>query len=322
MNVGIVGCGLIGAKRAASLDGHRLVCVTDLQAGRAQALAGGHGARVVADWRAMMAQADVDAVIVAVTHNQLAQITLAAVETGKHVLAEKPGALHAGELGAIVAASRRNGRTVRIGFNHRFHPALQKARELIAGGQPGPLMFIRGRYGHGGRIGYEKEWRADEAVSGGGEAIDQGVHLVDLSRWFLGDFTEVSGCAPTFFWDMRVEDNAFFQLRTAAGQVAWLHASWTEWKNMFSLEIYGRHAKLQIDGLGGSYGPEKLTYYKMLPQLGPPETTVFEFPGGDASWKLEFDHFVRAIEGRPSDGCTVEDAMAALDIAQRIRRNR
>lgn len=322
MNIGIIGCGLIGAKRADSLGSHRLVCVTDLRADRAEKLAVRHGARVAADWRELVADAGLDAVIVATTHDQLAAMTLASVEAGRHVLAEKPGALHAGELEAIAEAARRNHRTVRIGFNHRFHPAVRKAREIIAGGQPGPLMFIRGRYGHGGRIGYETEWRANEGVSGGGEAIDQGVHLVDLSRWFLGDFTGVAGCAPTFFWNMAVEDNAFFQLRTAAGQVAWLHASWTEWKNLFCLEIYGKFAKLQVDGLGGSYGTEKLTYFKMLPQMGPPETTVFEFPGSDASWRLEFDDFVGATEGRPSDGCTIEEAMAALRIAQQIRTNR
>ena len=77
---------------------------------------------------------------------------------------------------------------VRVGYNHRFHPALQKARELVDAGALGPLMFIRARYGHGGRVGYDREWRADPNLSGGGELIDQGVHLIDLAGWFLGDF--------------------------------------------------------------------------------------------------------------------------------------
>ena len=155
---------------------------------------------------------------------------------------------------------------------------------LCDAGALGPLLYLRGRYGHGGRLGYDREWRADPAVAGGGELLDQGVHLIDLSRWFLGDFVEVAGRVGTYFWNMPVEDNGFSVLRTAAGQVAWLHASCTEWKNLFCFEIFGRDGKLQIDGLGGSYGVERLTFYRMLPQMGPPETTIWEYPGEDLSW--------------------------------------
>src|ERR1035441_8539723 len=99
----------------------------------------------------------------------------------------------------------RTGALVRIGFNHRYHRAFRKAREIFESGALGDMMFIRGRYGHGGRPGYDQEWRADPAISGGGELIDQGAHLIDLSRWFLGDFTRVRGSARTWFWDMPVE---------------------------------------------------------------------------------------------------------------------
>jgi predicted dehydrogenase len=179
-------------------------------------------------------------------------------------------------------------------------------------------MFIRGRYGHGGRIGYDKEWRADPKKSGGGELVDQGMHLIDLARWFLGDFTDAKGFVPTYFWDMPVEDNAFLLLRTAGGQVASLHATWTEWKNLFSLEIYGKNAKLDVSGLGGSYGVEKLTYYKMLPQMGPPEATQWEYPGADESWQREFAAFLEDIRtGRDPDP-GLADAAAALTIVENI----
>ena len=163
-------------------------------------------------------------------------------------------------------------------------------------------MFIRARYGHGGRIGYDKEWRADPAISGGGELIDQGVHLIDLARWFLGDFSEVSGFATTYFWQMPVDDNGFLLLKTPKKQVAFLHASCTEWKNLFSMEIYGKTGKLVIEGLGGSYGVERLHLYKMLPEMGPPETTVWEYPMADNSWQIEFSEFLTDIQQkRPSN---------------------
>jgi predicted dehydrogenase len=317
----IIGCGLIGRKRAASLAAGQLRHACDLDAVRAAALAATHpGAQAVTDFRIALADPAVQAVIVATLNGSLAPLALAAVRAGKHVLVEKPGALNAAQLRTLQSAAASAGVCVRIGYNHRFHPALLKARELADAGVLGPMMFLRGRYGHGGRKGYDREWRADPALSGGGELIDQGVHLIDLAGWFMGEFTRLEGHAATYFWDMKVDDNAFLSLRTAGGQTAWLHVSCTEWKNMFSLELYGRDAKISIDGLGGSYGPEKCTYYKMLPQMGPPEITVWDFPAGDNSWALELAAFSEDIRlGRaPNPG--LSEGIRTLEIVEHIYR--
>src|SRR5215212_7389452 len=209
---------------------------------------------------------------------------------------------------------------MRVGFNHRYHPALLKARALVDDGALGPLMFLRARYGHGGRKGYDREWRADPAQSGGGELIDQGVHLIDLAGWFLGELPTVAGHAATYFWDMKVDDNAFLSLRTAAGQTAWLHVSCTEWKNLFSLEIYGRDAKIAIDGLGGSYGTERITLYKMLPEMGPPETTTHEYPRGDESWALETRAFLEDIRLNREPTPGLNEGIRTLEIVEQIYR--
>jgi len=263
-------------------------------------------------------RSDVDIVIVATTHDMLAPIAAAAVHSGKHVLIEKPGARRAAELDSVVGDSRRSGALVRVGFNHRYHRAFRQAREIFDSGALGPVMFVRGRYGHGGRLGYEREWRARPELSGGGELIDQGMHLIDLARWFLGDFPKVRGCAGTFFWKMPVEDNGFLLLETAAGQVAFLHAGWTEWKNLFSFEIMGRMGKLEISGLGGSYGVERLAFHRMSPEMGPPETTIWEYPMADDSWEREFAEFLEDIRlGRqPSPG--LADAQAALRVVEMV----
>ena len=317
--VAIVGCGLIGQKRAKALAGARLVACADVVRERAEALARTvPGAAASDDWRATVARADVDVVVVATTNESLTQIARGAVEAGKHVLVEKPAARSVHELDSLIDAAGRHRRLVRVGFNHRYHSALRKARELVDSGVAGELMFVRGRYGHGGRIGYEKEWRANPERSGGGELIDQGVHLIDLSRWFLGEFATVSGFAHTYFWQMPVDDNAFLLLRTARQQAASLHVSCTEWKNLFSLEIYGRQAKLHVEGLGGSYGVEKLTHYQMLPQMGPPDTTVWEYPEADQSWALEFAEFIEDIRLDRQPAAGLADARAALAIVEDI----
>ena len=319
LRVGIVGCGVIGRKRASALGEARLVACADKQAERARALANAAGnVEVERDWSRLVRRPDVDIVVVATTNDALTPVTLAAVQAGKHVLVEKPAARTSSELAPILEAATRAGVRVRVGFNHRYHPALQKARELVDSNTIGPLMFVRGRYGHGGRVGYEKEWRADPAISGGGELIDQGVHMIDLARWMLGDFNQVDGFARTYFWDMPVDDNAFLLLSTPAQQTAQLHVSCTEWKNLFSFEIYGRHGKIHVEGLGGSYGVERVTLYQMRPEMGPPDTTSWEYPGGDQSWQREFDDFLEDIRtGRPpTAGLT--DARAALLIVEAI----
>ncbi len=317
--VAILGCGLIGGKRSRALGEARLVVCADVDEARARTLAAGFPAsEATTDWPAAVNRPDVDIVIVATTNDALVPASLAAVQAGKHVLVEKPAARSAAELDALIEAALARKVCVRVGFNHRYHPALVKARELVTAGALGELMFVRGRYGHGGRVGYEREWRADPQLAGGGELIDQGVHLIDLARWFLGDFTDVQGFAHTYYWDMPVEDNGFMLLKTATQQTAFLHVSCTEWKNLFSFEIYGRAGKLHIEGLGGSYGIEKLYFYKMLPEMGPPETSSWEYPAEDSSWKLEFAEFLEDIrlQRRPSAG--LKDARAALAVVEQI----
>ncbi len=319
LGVGVIGCGLIGQKRAKALPANdRLVACADVSLARAAALADASGAKAVADWRLLIDDPAIDVVIIATPHNSLAEITLAALEAKKHVLVEKPAARFASELEPLLSARDRNRVQVHVGFNHRYHRSLRKAKELVASGALGELMFIRGRYGHGGRVGYDKEWRADPAISGGGELIDQGPHLIDLSRWFLGDFATIDGRAETYFWDMPVDDNGFMMLRTERGQAAFLHVSCTEWKNIFSLEVYGRDGKLDLNGLGGSYGVERITWYKMLPEMGPPETYAWEYPMGDNSWAVETAEFLGDVRNGQFTGCGLEDAIAALTIVESI----
>jgi len=319
LGVAIVGCGLIGIKRADTLDDLVLRACVDVDPVKAEAMASRfQGCRPMTDWRDAVNDKQVGVVIVATPHNSLAEITAGAIAAGCHVLVEKPAARFMAELDPLIKMAKRQNVLVRVGFNHRCHRSFQKMREIVDAGEIGELMFLRARYGHGGRLGYEQEWRAQPELSGGGELIDQGVHLIDLARWFLGDFSEVDGFAHTFYWDMPVDDNAFMLLRTEDQRTAFLHVSCTEWKNTFSFELYGRNGKLQVDGLGGSYGVERLTWYKMLPEMGPPETLSWEYPMRDNSWQVEMNQFRQDIElGRqPQPGLT--DAVAVLQIVESL----
>jgi predicted dehydrogenase len=300
LGVGIVGAGLIGHKRAAALRPQdRLLGATDVSGQAAATLVAAHGGEACADLAALLAL-EPDVVVVAVSHDALAPIAREALAAGAHVLIEKPAGRSRAEVETLIAAAAAAGRHVKVGFNHRFHPGIARAVAQVHSGEHGELMHLRARYGHGGRIGYDREWRTDPARSGAGELIDQGMHLLDLSHWLAGPLPVHSALLRTQFWDTAVEDNAALILGEAdstSAPWAMLHVSWTEWKNLFSLEIYCRRAKLTVDGLVRSYGPQTLRIYRMSPQLGPPELEEVAFEDIDHSWEAEWDHFARVIGG-------------------------
>ena len=346
MRVGIIGCGLIGKKRAqviCNTAGQKLVMVADSRRDRAQELAAAANCEFTDRWEKVVENAGIDAVIVATTNDWLAHISIAALQSGKHVLCEKPMGRNLTEATEMLQAGRSSRKLLKIGFNHRYHPAVQQAYKQFQDGNIGEILWARCRYGHGGRPGYANEWRMNTEISGGGELLDQGIHAIDLFRWFLGEFDEVMGWTPLAFWTPEsrnnsdrldgdahahlqpAEDNAFALFKTSRNQVASLHASWNQWKNMFSFEIYGREGFLSIEGLGGSYGPEHLIYGQRAKNGGPPQERRIDFPGPDASWEREWRDFVSAIQqgsqplGGAYDGWRVMQLVNAVYQASRSK---
>jgi len=311
LTVGIVGCGLIGRKRAEALRPQdSLVGCFDIVSETAELFATDYGGRACASVEELLGL-EPQVVVVATSHDQLTPITEQALDAGAHVLVEKPAGLGTVQIERLSHAAERSGRHVKVGFNHRFFPGLARAAEEVHSGRHGELMHIRAHYGHGGRPGYDREWRAQPARSGGGELIDQGMHLLDLSHWIAGPLPLHSALLRTQFWNAPVEDNAALILGAANDRTspwAMLHVSWTEWKNSFSLQIYCRTAKLQVDGLVRSYGPQTLRIYRMKPELGPPELEEISFPEGDVSWTAEWEHFAAALAGEVEPLGTLADA--------------
>ena len=319
LRVAIVGCGLIGEKRADALrPGDEVVGAFDLVADRAAGLVSRHGGVVCEGFEDLLALTP-DVVVVATTHDRLAPLTERSLRAGAHVLVEKPAGLGTRQVDRLARTSGETGRLVKVGFNHRFHPAIAQLAAEVGSGRHGPLMHLRARYGHGGRVGYDQEWRADPARSGGGELIDQGMHLLDLTHWIAGPLPLHSALLRTQFWDTPVEDNAALILGSGAARSApWamLHVTWTEWKNLFSLEVYCRSAKLAVDGLVRSYGAQQLRVYRMLPELGPPELDEYTFAAEDVSWEAEWENFVGALSGEQTLLGGLDDARYAWQRVQ------
>jgi predicted dehydrogenase len=302
LRVGIIGCGLIGRKRATALGEDTLVGCFDVQHEAAEKLASDYDAVPCATPEGLF-DLSPDVVIVAVTHDCLADLSCAALTSGADVLVEKPAGIGTAQIDRIAAAAERAGKLVKVGFNHRFHSGIRRAIDEARSGRFGELLYMRARYGHGGRLGYEREWRTDPVRSGGGEIVDQGMHLLDLSYWLLGPLPVRSSLLKTQFWQAPVDDNAVLVLADSGGigdRTPWalIHVSWTEWKNQFSLEIAAERAKWAVEGLARSYGPQSLTIYRMRPELGPPDVERVSYPDRDESWEREWNHFAEAIVAR------------------------
>jgi predicted dehydrogenase len=280
-----------------------------------------HCAKAVADWQSVVENDNVDAVVIATPNKFAKPVAVAAAAHHKHVLCEKPLGRNVSEAVAINAAAAASGVVLKTGFNHRHHAGIRRGHALVLNGAIGKPFFVRCTYGHGGRRGYEQEWRGNAELAGGGELLDQGVHVVDLARWFLGEFTEVTGFVAQWFWPIQpLEDNAFALMRTATGQIAALHTSWTQWKNQFTFEVFGADGYVRMEGLGGSYGIERLTIGRRKPDSGPPDEDVQEFSGPDDSWHLEWNEFVDAIHDRREPLGNGRDGVEALRLIEAVYR--
>lgn len=321
LRVGIIGTGLQGRRRAEALlkfNDSKLVAVTSDLPEQAKLLAEDMKCEVVEKWQDLVDRDDVDVIVVCTPPDSHLPMCNAALKNGKHILCEKPLARNPDEAKQILAIARKKGLKFKCGFNHRHHPAIKQAREWFDRGLIGEPIFIRAEYGIGGRPGYEKDWRANPEIGGGGQLMDQGMHVIDLSRWFLGDFTEVTGFLQTGYWDIApLEDNAFCLLRTKTGQVASIHVSWTQWKNLFRFEIFGKDGYITVEGLGGSYGVEKAILGKRA-FFEPFKEEVIEFRGRDISWEEEWREFESAIQENREPMANADDGFEAVRIAYRV----
>lgn len=273
---------------------------------------------------------DIDAVFICTYNNALADYTTQALKAGKHVFCEKPPARTSEELLNVMEIEKKSGLILKYGFNHRYHYSVMEAKKIIDSGSMGKLLWLRGVYGKAGSIDYDKNWRNYREYSGGGILIDQGIHMLDLMRYFSKqNFKQINSFVTTSYWNIEAEDNAFAIMQSDEKVTAMLHSSATQWKHKFLLEMCFEEGYINLDGiLSGtrSYAPEKLVmgrreFEDITFAMGKPKetTTWFEY---DDSWKIEVEEFVNAILNKsPIINGTSEDAFETLKLVERIYEN-
>ena len=321
MRVAIIGVGLQCRRRAPVIKESKddqLVVIASLHLEHARDMAARMGCEASGDWHSVVSRKDIDAILVCTPPHVHAEISVAAMRAGKHVLCEKPLTRTVGESEEMVAAAKQTGRVLKCGFNHRHHPAVLEAHRRFERGLIGKAVFGRARYGIGGRPGIEKEWRSDPAIVSGGQLMEQGIHVVDLYRWFLGDIRRVTGLVSTSRWPIApLEDNGFALLESKGGAVASVHSSLTQWTNLFEFEVYGEKGSLVVRGLGASYGVEELVTSLHDP-AAPFSHETIEYRGGDSSWKSEWEEFAAAIEEKREPLGNGADGLAAMEIVNAV----
>lgn len=326
LRVGIVGLGKVGLRRARCVQEHpdlALAAVCDVDPGQAEFFP---GRRFFNDYRALV-EDDLDVVFVCAYNRIAPDAVVRALNNGKHAFCEKPPGRSLEDVERIIEAERANpGLKLKFGFNHRYHYAIKEAKSMIEGGRFGRILWMRGVYGKCGGVHFEEAWRNDPSISGGGILMDQGIHMLDLFRYFAGDFTDVRSLVTTSFWDIPVEDNAFAILQNERGQVATIHSSATQWKHRFLLEICLEGGYINITGLltsTRSYGEEAITFARRqfedeASAFGKPreETVYFD---RDDSWALEVADFAEAIhKDEPIRSGNSADALKAMQLVERI----
>jgi predicted dehydrogenase len=328
LRAGIIGYGYMGEIRHRNVAKHPRLQLAGICDPLKSGSVSGVECPIYSDYHELLKQKP-DVVFVCTPNNTTPDAVCDAIRAGCHVFCEKPPGRTLADIERIISVEKQHPKTrVIFGFNHRHHPAITDAKAIIDGGSMGRLLWLRGVYGKSGGHDFEKSWRNDPAIGGGGILLDQGIHMLDLFRFFCGDFIEVHSMAATSFWNIPFEDNAFVHLRSKTGPIAQLHSSATLWKHTFRLEMGLESGYLVVTGLlskTGSYGRETLLVGRK-PRLGEKaavgnpreEVTYYD---DDPSWDLQVEHFVDCILGdRHVEDSTSRDALEVMKLIDTVYR--
>ena len=325
IKVGIIGLGKMGHIRAREVDKHPatvLIAGADPDSSRYSDFP---AAACSSNYRDVI-NSEVEVVFVCTPNRYTPEIAIAALDAGKHVFCEKPPGRTTQDIEAIISAEKRNPKLkLQFGFNHRYHAGIREAKRIVKSGRLGHILWLRGIYGKSGNTGFEQSWRNSKEISGGGILLDQGIHMLDLFRFFCGDFNEVKSMVTTAYWNIDVEDNAFALLRNNAGQIAMLHSSSTQWKHRFNLEIYMSEGYLSVNGILSStrsYSNETVTVacnrFDEGFAVGKPREEIIYFDT-NPSWELEIIGFVNCIQrDTPVPSGTSKDALKAMQLVYAV----
>lgn len=333
INVGVIGTGSISAMHLQSYQKHanaNLLAVCDLNEERAQRAAEKYGAtKVFTDYNELLADPEIDAVSICTCNNTHAEISIAALNAGKHVLVEKPLCRTVEEALQVQEAVKSSGKLLQVGFVRRYDPNAQMLREFADKGEFGDIYFAKASSVR--RLGNPGGWFSDIERSGGGPLIDIGVHVIDLCWYMMGRPKPVSVSANTYrklgnrsnvrnlsFYKAAdydaekntVEDMANAMIRFENGASLLVDVSFTlhSKENLQSVKLYGDKGGFEIDPEVVIVTEKHDTIINIQPQT---DNKGFDF---NAAFQSEVDHFISSIENGTSPLSPVEDGVEIMKI--------
>jgi len=300
LRVGVAGYGVVGKRRRQFVDVNSnmiTVAVSDIDFNREGTAS--DGVKFYPAYQGLFNE-ELDVLFVSLPNFLAAEATIAGLEHGLHVFCEKPPGRTVQDIKKVIEIEKKNPHLkLKYGFNHRYHASVKEAKKVIESNQYGEIINIRGVYGKSNIIPFDKGWRSERKYAGGGILLDQGIHMLDMIRYFAGDFEEIKSFVSNSYWHHDVEDNAYAIMRNRQGCVAMLHSTATQWQHKFRLEITLKDALLELSGiLSGtkSYGDERM---KIIPKKdGSSIGSFLEITNSylnDNSWQCEIDEFADII---------------------------
>jgi predicted dehydrogenase len=325
LRVGIAGYGIVGKRRHACIDRNsvfELVGVCDRSFNGLGRLP--NGDNYYQNYRDLLKQ-DLDVLLVCLTNEVAAEVTIDALDLGLHVFCEKPPGRNVGDIVRVIEHEKRQSNVkLMYGFNHRYHDSVQDALRIVHSQELGKIINMRGVYGKSKLVTFDQsDWRTKREIAGGGVLLDQGIHMVDLMRLFAGEFTDVQSFISNSHWGFDVEDNAYALMRTDDGIIGMLNSSATQWRHRFNLDITLEDGNVILGGiLSGtkSYGAETLTVVKVDHDSdnGDPKEQVTRY-NRDPSWQDEIDLFMKYIvnDEKVESGSSL-DALNTMKLVYKI----
>jgi len=325
LKVGIAGYGDVGKRRKRCVDYHpklKTVAVCDKLFTKDHTLP--VELRCYQDYFGLLKE-DLDILIVCLTNDIAAEVTIAGLERGYHVFCEKPPGRSVEDIKRVIKYEALHpSLKLMYGFNHRFHESVKDALQFVRSGELGTVINLKGIYGKSMLITFNQtDWRTKRELSGGGILLDQGIHMVDLMRLFGGEFEEIYSYVSNKFWGYDVEDNAYALMRTSDGVFGIIHSSATQWRHRFQLEIGLSRGSLILEGIltgSKSYGAETMTIVSALPETdnGDPMEKSTRY-NKDSSWEQEIHQFTdHILNNTPVVSCSSSEALKTMELVFKI----
>ena len=325
LRVGIAGYGIVGIRRRKYIDLHpslKTVAVCDIKFKESD-ITEDHGAKVYNNYKDLLKE-DLDILFVCLTNDIAAEVTMAGLNKGLHVFCEKPPGRDLKDIHNVIQVEQKHSQVkLMYGFNHRYHDSVKKAFEIVKTEELGRIINLRGVYGKSKIISFESDWRTKRSIAGGGILLDQGIHMVDLIRMFVGDFEKIYSFVDNCFWNHDVEDNAYALMKTKSGIVAFLHSTATQWRHRFHLEISLEKGSIILSGIlsgSKSYGAETITiaHAKHDDHGGDPQEMTIRY-SEDNSWRDEINYFADCvIQNKKIEQGSSDEAFKTMELVYRI----